>query len=353
MTTADRCLVPVYDRIPLVVESGEGCYVFDASGKRYLDAITGVGVNALGHAHPRILAAIADQCRRCIHTSNLVHHPYQGRLAERLCAMSGMDRAFFSNSGAEAMEAALKAIWGHGRTTNPNKTRLVALHNSFHGRTLGSLAVTAGVIVEPVLGEGRLIPLQDKFLQLAREVSAQAGALLVADEIQCGLGRTGCYFAYQWAGIRPDIVVIAKPLAGGLPMGATLFTHRAASTLTCGMHGSTFGGGPLACRVALEFLDVLDDLLPQIQDIGQYLFHALCGLRDKHACIEDVRGKGLMTGIQLSIPGRPVVEAALERGLLLNCTHGTVLRLLPPYILSRQQADEMVHILDRSLYAEE
>jgi acetylornithine/N-succinyldiaminopimelate aminotransferase len=364
-----------------MIQSGSGCYLTDSSGRRYLDAITGIGVNALGHAHPRIVAALLEQAPLCIHTSPLFRHPYQSLLAETLCAMSGMDRVFFTNSGTESVETALKAVRSRARRLHPEKTRLVALHNSFHGRTFGSLAITgqpkyrrpfeplcpvvtfvepndfaglknavseetAGIIVEPVLGEGGIIPLENDFLRLAREQATRSNALLVADEVQCGLGRTGRYFAYEWSGIRPDIVVVAKPLAAGLPLGATLFTESAAAALPPGTHGTTFGGGPLACRVALEFLSVLEGIMPRIRTIGQELLDGLRRLREKHPAITAIRGKGLMLGIQLSCPGQPFVGKALERGLLINCTHETVLRLLPPFTLSSEEAREILGILD-------
>jgi acetylornithine/N-succinyldiaminopimelate aminotransferase len=374
-------LLQIYDRYPLVVTRGQGCYIFDVEGNRYLDAITGIGVNALGYSHPRIMEVLAEQMQQCIHTSNLVYHPYQGELAEKLCAMSGLNRAFFSSSGAEAMEAALKAVRAHGRSVNVRKTKLVALNNSFHGRTFGSLAITgqpkyqrpfaplapqvtfvdandsvglakaltdetAGIVIEPVLGEGGIFPLTAEFLQLAREVATRRGALLVADETQCGLGRTGRYFAYQSAGIQPDIVVTAKPLAAGLPLGATLFTERAAQALSMGSHGATFGGGPLACRVAIEFLSMLDELLPNIRQVGAQLREGLEEIRHRRPIVTEVRSAGLMFGVQLARPGNQLVMRALERGLLLNCTHDTVLRLLPPYILSSDQAAELLGILD-------
>jgi acetylornithine/N-succinyldiaminopimelate aminotransferase len=374
-------LLQIYDRYPLVVTKGCGCYVFDSEGNRYLDAIAGIGVNALGYSHPRIIEVLVEQAQQCIHTSNLVYHPYQGELAERLCALSGLDRAFFSSSGTEAMEAALKAVRVHGRALHLRKTKLVALNNSFHGRTFGSLAITgqpkyqqpfgplapqvtfvdpndniglakavsddtAGVILEPVLGEGGIFPLKEEFLQLARELATRHRALLVADEIQCGLGRTGRYFAYETSGIRPDIVVTAKPLAAGLPLGATLFTEQAAQALLFGSHGTTFGGGPLACRVALEFLSILDELLPHISQIGNRLRTGLEEIQRRRPIVTEIRSAGLMLAIQLSRPGHDLVIRALERGLLLNCTHDTVLRLLPPYILSSEQADELLRILD-------
>ncbi len=375
MTTSLHTLLPIAGRAPLTIQSGQGSYVLDSDDRRYLDAITGIGVNALGYAHPRITAALVEQAQLCVHTSNLFHHPFQERLAQRLCAMTGLDQAFFSSTGTEAVEAALKAV----RARRPGK--LVALHNSFHGRTLGSLAVTgqpkyrqpfeplspqvtfvepndhcaldravsddtAAIILEPILGEGGIIPLEPDFLRCARELATRAGALLIADEIQCGLGRTGRPFAYQEPGIRPDIVVLAKPLAGGLPLGATLFTEEAAAALPPGTHGTTFGGGPLACRVALEFLDVMEELLPNVRQVGDQLLEGLRGLQSKHQAITEVRGRALMIGIQLDCPGQPFVDRARDRGLLINCTHQTVLRLLPPFTLTSAEAHQIVGTLD-------
>jgi predicted acetylornithine/succinylornithine family transaminase len=378
--TEDQFLVGVYHRYPLVLASGQGCYVFDTQGCKYLDAITGVGVNALGHAHPKILSVLVEQACQAVHLSNLYYHPYQGQLAERLCALSGLDRAFFCSTGTEAMEAALKAARARG--TKLGKTEFVAIERSFHGRTVGSLAVTgqpkyrapfepltpattfvtandleqleaavsnriAAIVLEPILGEGGIVPLSDAFLQRARELATQHGALLIADEIQCGLGRTGRVFAYEWAGIRPDIVTIAKPLAAGLPLGATLFTEEAAAALEPGSHGTTFGGGPLACRVALEFLNQMESLLPHVRQVGMYLSEELTRLWGRYGWLREIRGRGLMLGLQLDRPARPIVERAIEHGLLANATQETVLRMLPPYILEWEQADEVVRTLDR------
>ncbi len=377
----EKYLLNNYDRYGLMVESGEGCYLRGTDGKRYLDLISGIGVNAFGYGHPRITAAIVNQAARCVHTSNLVFHRYQGMLAERLCHISGLDRAFFSNSGTEAMEAALKAVRAR---SYPRPLRLVALQGSFHGRTLGALSVTgqcelrrrfdpfgcevafvepndaaslasavhedtAAVILEPVLGEGGINPLDVEFVKQARELTERHGAYLIVDETQCGLGRTGKYFAYQWAAIRPDIVVTAKPLAAGLPLGATLFTEDAAQWLPPHSHGTTFGGGPLACRVALEFLTLLEEQLPQIRETAVEFRDLLDALASRHPVITEIRSQGLMFGVQLSRPGRPFVDAALERGLLLNCTQGNVLRLLPPYIIQKEQMEEAVRILDEVL----
>ena len=384
MRPDDTHLLPIAGRSALTIVSGEGSFVFDAEGRRYLDAITGIGVNALGYSHPRITAALLDQARLCVHTSNLFDHPYQNELATRLCSISGMDRAFFSSTGTEAMETALKAVRARGRAVDHEKIELVALHNSFHGRTMGSLAITgqpkyrepfepfsskvtfvavndaggleravnhttAGIVLEPVLGEGGIWPLDADFLRLAQDLAWRFGALLVADEIQCGLGRTGRHFAYQDADIQPDIVVLAKPLAGGLPLGATLFTKEAAAALPAGSHGTTFGGGPLACRVALEFLSIMDTLLPKIRERGEQLLEGLRTLGEKHSMIRDVRAKGLMIGLQLDRHGYSLVDRAREAGLLINCTHDTVLRLLPPFTLGADEARQILETLDRVL----
>lgn len=374
-------LLPIYERYPLTIVRGQGCYLFDAGGKRYLDLASGIGVNAFGYSHPRLVAAFQEQASLCVHTSNLFAHPHQDELAARLCGMSGLDRVFFANSGTEAMEAALKAARARGLAARMPRTRLAALHGSFHGRSHGSLAITgqpelrqafeplglavtfiapndsaglraamgedlAALVLEPVLGEGGIYPLDTQFLQQARTSTEGCGAWLIADETQCGLGRTGRHFAYQWAGIRPDLVVTAKPLAGGLPLGATLFTEEAAHFLPPHSHGTTFGGGPLACRVAVEFLAMLEEILPDIEATAERFLERLECLQRHHPVIAEIRSKGLMFGIQLSEPGRPYVLAALERGLVVNCTQGNVLRLLPPYVIGTAEMDEAAAILD-------
>ena len=320
------------------------------------------------------------------HSSNLFYHPYQGQVAAKLCEMSGLDRVFLSNSGTEAMEAAIKGVRAYWNAHDSSRTRLVALNLSFHGRTTGSLSITgqsslrssfepllqdivfidandtsalqeavddrtAALILEPVLGEGGVHPLTDEFLRLAREVTAKQGALLVADETQCGLGRTGKFFAYQWSGVTPDIVVTAKPLAGGLPLGATLFTESAASGITPHSHGTTFGGGPLACRCALVFLNEMEGLLTNVADRAADFRMGLEEIRQKHSCVVRVRSKGLLLGVQLSIPAGPVVAAALKRGLILNATQETVIRMLPPYIVTEAEVKEALQILDEVLPA--
>jgi acetylornithine/N-succinyldiaminopimelate aminotransferase len=377
-------LLQNYSRYPLVLHRGKGCYLFDIAGKRYLDLIAGIGVNALGHGHPRILSVLRDQAALLIHCSNLYYHEYQGPLARRLVELTGLQRAFFCNSGTEAMEAALKMIRAHGRKISPDKLGIVSLDNSFHGRTLGALSVTgqekyrqefepllpggrfvpfndpgaleaavtdrtAGIVLEWIQGEGGIYPLDVAYARQARQLADRYDALLVFDEIQCGLGRTGRYFAYQLAEppVLPDITVMAKPLACGLPLGAVVANEKAAATIASGMHGSTFGGGALACRVALEFLDILGGLLPVIFRLGGDFRVQLSELARHHSFIKEVRGFGLMIGLELDIPGKPFVADALAEGLLINCTHETVLRFLPPYIITEQEVDRAVRILSK------
>jgi predicted acetylornithine/succinylornithine family transaminase len=375
-------LLQNYARYPIVLHRGKGCYAYDVSGRRYLDFITGIGVNALGHSHPRIVKLIRNQAGLMLHTSNLYYHEYQGPLAQRLAKISGLERTFFCNSGTEAMEGALKMIRSHGRKIHADKIEIVSLHNSFHGRTLGALSITgqekyrkdfepllagvrfapanditaleqmvsertAGIVIEWIQGEGGICPISTEYARKARELADRDDALLVFDEIQCGVGRVGKYFAYQMADpiVLPDVMVAAKPLACGIPLGVIVANERAASAIGPGMHGSTFGGGPLACRVAIEFLDILGDLLPRVEQAGDYFRAKLDDLRRRFSFIREVRGHGLMIGVDLDIPGKQIVLDAKAQGLLINCTHETVLRFLPPYIVSDAEIDRGVRIL--------
>jgi predicted acetylornithine/succinylornithine family transaminase len=379
-------LLQNYARYPLVLARGKGCHVYDIDGKRYLDFISGIGVNALGHAHPRLVKVIRDQAALLLHSSNLYYHEYQGMLAKRLCAMSGLQRCFFANTGTEAVEGALKMIHSHGRSVWTDKYEVIALDNSFHGRTFGALSITgqakyradfeplvpgarfvpvndiaaleaafsnrtAGIVLEMIQGEGGINPLTPEFAVKARELATRYNALLVADEIQCGVGRPGTYFAYQRANpmILPDIMVTAKPLACGIPLGVILANDKAAAAIKPGMHGTTFGGGPLACRVALEFCDILDELLPAIQRVGGYFHVVLNELARKYSIIKEVRGFGLMLGAELNIPGKQIVLDAMAEGLLINCTHDTVLRFLPPYIVTEKEVDQAAKVLGKVL----
>ncbi len=377
-------LLQNYARYPLLLQRGRGVYVYDANGKRYLDLISGIGVNSLGYAHPRITKIIRQQAGLLLHTSNLYYHEYQGQLAERLAKISGLQRSFFCNSGTEAMEGALKMIRAHGNSLSPDKTGIVSLENSFHGRTLGSLSITGqpkyrkdfepllpgasfvprndiaaleaavnentgGIVLEFIQGEGGINPISEAFARKARELADRFNALLVFDEIQCGVGRPGAYFAYQLLDpvLLPDIVLAAKPMACGIPIGVIIANEKAAATIKPGMHGSTYGGGPLACRVALEFFDILDELLPSINSVGVYFRTKLTELMRTFPFIKEVRGQGLMIGVELDFSGKQLVLDGIREGLLFNCTHETVLRFLPPYILSEQDVDRAIGVLKK------
>ncbi|MBS1858057.1 MAG: aspartate aminotransferase family protein [Acidobacteria bacterium] len=384
MDLEKQYLLQNYSRYPLVLARGKGCYLYDLDGKRYLDLISGIGVNALGHAHPRLVKVIREQAGLLIHTSNLYYTRFQGQLAERLARMSGLQRSFFANSGTEAMEGALKMIHSHGRAVSTEKYEVIALENSFHGRSMGALSITgqpkyrqdfeplvpgarfvpandlaaleaafsdrtAGVVLELIQGEGGIYPVTQEFAARARELADRYNALLVADETQCGVGRPGTYFAYQRAHpvILPDVMVTAKPLACGIPLGVIMANERAAASIKPGMHGSTFGGGALACRVALEFCDILDELLPAIQRVGGYFHVVLNELARKYGFVKEVRGFGLMLGVELNIPGKQIVLDCMAQGLLINCTHDTVLRMLPPYIITEKEVDQAVKVLNK------
>lgn len=392
MKSEQELLLPTYDRHKILFEKGRGVYLWDSQGNRYLDFLSGIGVNALGHGHPAIQAVLRRQAGKLIHVSNLFFHEYQAELAKRLTKISGLDRAFFCNSGTEAWEGALKLARAHARAQNNNghkaKWRLLALENSFHGRTFGSLATTGqekyrhpftplmpgvnfvafndvedlkrqfdgsvcAICVETIQGEGGIRPLSQEFLQTARQLSERTGALLLVDEIQSGLGRTGRYFAYQHYGIKPDIVTVAKPLAAGLPLGAILTTNFAASGMHPGLHGTTFGGGPLACAVAIEFLRIIDGMMGHIRKLGDYFHAELETLKSKYPSIREVRGMGLMLGVELDSAdaAKAVVARLLQREILINRTHETVLRFLPPYIIEKKHIDRVIRELDSALKA--
>jgi acetylornithine/N-succinyldiaminopimelate aminotransferase len=380
-------LLPTYNRYPIALERGKGVYLFDREGNRYLDFVAGLGVNALGHAHPRVLRAIREQSARAIHFSNLYYHEFQGRLAEKLCRLSGLNRAFFSNSGTEAIEGSIKlARLASHRMGGEAKSQLVALEGSYHGRTFGSMSLTGqdkyrkgfeplleevkfvprndvaalhaavddrtcAIVLEPIFGEGGIYECSASFLQECRAIADRHKAALIFDEIQCGLGRTGTIFAFQSFGVVPDIVAIAKPLAAGLPLGGFLAREEIASAISAGQHGTTFGGGPLACRVALEYLSIIEDenLLENVSRVGAYLQERLKSLGGKYAAVQEVRGRGLIQGLQLSIPARPIVEQALAEGVLFNSTQDTVLRFLPPFLLQEKHVDKGIRVLKKLL----
>ena len=387
-----KLLLGTYDRYPLLFTEGSGVYLKDENGDRYLDLLSGIGVNALGYAHPAIEKAIAEQSRKLIHTSNLYYHHGQAALALRLTEATGMDRAFFCNSGTEANEAALKLAraWAGLKRSEgkPIGTKFLALENSFHGRTMGSVAATwkekyrepfdpvmpgvefvrfgdvddlkakfsqdvCAILIETIQGEGGIRPISQEFLEAARDLTRSTGALLIADEIQSGMGRTGKFCAYQHYGIQPDVVTLAKPLAGGIPLGALLCTEDASQAIHAGMHGTTFGGGPLACAVALAVLDTIEHehLLDHVTVIGTYFREQFARLAKKHEAIVDVRGLGLMLAVELDSAdlAKTVLSETMKRRILINRTSETVLRFLPPFILEKQHVDQAIAALDEIL----
>lgn len=389
-------LLGTYNRYPVVLTRGKGVFLYDLDDRRYLDFVSGLGVNALGHAHPRIVKTIREQAAKLIHVSNLYYHEYQGALAEKLCTLAGGSagrtsigtcRAFFSNSGTEAIEGSIKLarLAGH-RTGGEAKCRLVGLQGSYHGRTFGALSLTGqekhrrgfepmlegvtfvaqndieglraavddntcAIVLEPIFGEGGIHECSVEFLQECRAVADRHKAALIFDEIQCGLGRTGTMFAFQTFSVAPDIVAIAKPLAAGLPLGAFIAKEEFANAISPGQHGTTFGGGPLACRVALEFLAIVEEekLLENVNKVGAYLKQELQAVAEKSPLANEVCGRGFIQGINLEIPARPIVDEALGEGVLFNSTQDTVVRFLPPFLLEEKHVDKGMRVLKKLL----
>ena len=385
-----RALMQTYDRLPILAVRGEGCYLYGDDGRKYLDFLGGLAVNALGYGHPEILAVLRDESESLLHVSNLIYHRYQAPLAEKLAVLAGLDRVFFANSGTEVTEGAMKLARAYARKRHAaagssegfDRVEILALENSFHGRTFGALSATwpekyrqpfeplvpgvkfvrlndlahlgesfrpqvAAILIETVQGEGGVIPIQEEFLRAAQQHCRASGALFVADEIQCGLGRTGRCFAYQKYGLEPDIVLVAKPLAAGLPLAAMIARDSVAQAFSPGMHGTTFGGGPLQCRLALRFLEILErpGFLEHVREVGTYFRGQLERLQREFPAVREVRGEGLMLAAELAVPGKPVVRQALEAGFLFNCTQERVLRFLPPLIIERHHVDELISAL--------
>jgi acetylornithine aminotransferase/acetylornithine/N-succinyldiaminopimelate aminotransferase len=379
-----QVLIPTYDRLPILAVGGEGCALIDDQGKRYLDFFGGLAVNALGYAHPEITHILRLEAGAPLHVSNLIYHPYQAPLAQKLAQHAGLDRVFFGNTGTEAIEGAIKLARAYARKYHPDveRTEILAVENSFHGRTLGALSATwtekyrqpfeplvpgfrfvrlndvahlresfsprtAAVLLEVIQGEGGVVELSEEFLKAAQELCQQQDSLLIADEIQCGLGRTGRWFAFQRFGLKPDVVVVAKPLAGGLPLSAIIAREGAAQAFSPGLHGTTFGGGPLQCRLALKFVEILErpGVLQHVRDMGDYFRVQLEKLQAEFPVIRTVRGDGLMLGAELEVPGKQITRDLLEAGFLVNCTQERVLRFLPPFIIERHEIDELVAAL--------
>ena len=384
-----KLLIHTYDRFPVLFVAGEGVHLIDENGDRYLDLLSGIGVNALGYGSKVIEDAIAKQSRTLINASNYYFNDKMAGLAERVTRLTGMDRVYFSNSGCEAVEAALKLARAHaGVLREEGKqigTKFLALEQSFHGRTFGAISATykekyrapfepvvpgfefvkfndvedlrakfsndvCGILLEAIQGEGGVRPLSEEFFAEARALADSTGALIIVDEIQAGLGRTGKWCAYQYYGIQPDITTLAKPLAGGIPMGATLCTNEVARAFHAGMHGTTFGGGPFACAVAIAVIDHIENehLLDHVVELGEYFQAQLCKLAERHSCIVDVRGKGLMIAAELNSAdlAKEAVTEMLKRHVIINCTSDTVLRFLPPYIFQRSHVDTTIAALD-------
>ena len=380
-------VLQTYRRAPVVFTRGEGVYLFDEDGNRYLDLISGVGVASLGHANPDLADALALQARTLVHTSNLYFHELQGQVASKLAALSGLARTFFCNSGTEAMEGCLKFARRYWHTAGETqRTGLVALDHAFHGRSMGSLSITwddhyrapfqpllqgvvwvpagdvealhaavspatTAIVIEAIQGEGGVRPLSAGFAQAVKDAQRRTGALLICDEVQCGLGRTGVAFGYQRLGLEPDLVAVGKALGAGMPVGAVLVSERVAQAIAAGDHGSTYGGNLLACRAALVFLERLTTggLMAHVQEVGRQMAAGLCELAGKHAVIREVRGAGLMWGIDLHVDATPFVQAALRRRVLINRTADTVIRMLPPYVIKSAEVAEALAQLDAIL----
>ena len=386
----DKNYLPVFNRYKIVLERGEGAYLYDINGKKYIDFLAGIAVNVLGHNYPPLVEAISKQAAKVIHVSNLYYTQAQADAAAKLVKLSGLDRAFFANSGAEANEGAIKIARKYAKKISPDKTQIITAWDSFHGRTLATLTATGqphyhegfeplpggfdyvhyndadelaekisdktcAVMLETIQGEGGVYPPKNDYLKKVRALCDKYGALLILDEIQAGMGRSGKFFAYEKYGIKPDIVTLAKGLAGGVPIGAFICTEEVAQAFHAGDHGTTFGGNPLACAAANVVLDTVpnEKFLAHVEEVGKYFKDKLISLQKKYpAQISEIRGEGLILGAQLDKPkksGVEIVNECMKRGAIINCTVGTVLRFIPPLIITSAQVDEVINILDSVL----
>ena len=383
----DKNYLPVFNRYKIVLDHGDGAYVYDINGKKYVDFLAGIAVNVLGHAYPPLVDVVSKQAAKLIHVSNLYYTEPQANAAAKLVELSGLDRAFFANSGAEANEGAIKIARKFAHSIDAEKSQIITAWDSFHGRTLATLTATGqpkyhkgfeplpsafdyvkyndiadleskisdktcAVMLETIQGEGGVYPPKDDYLKKVRELCDKHGALLILDEIQCGMGRSGKFFAYEKYGIKPDIVTLAKGLAGGVPIGAFIVTEKVAQAFHAGDHGTTFGGNPLACAAANVVLDTIpnEKFLAHVDEVGKYFKGKLIDLQKKYSDqISEVRGEGLILGLQLSnskLKGAEIVNECMKRGAIINCTAGTVLRFVPPLIVTPAQIDEVINILD-------
>jgi predicted acetylornithine/succinylornithine family transaminase len=383
---SDRYIMSTYKRFPVVLTRGLGVHVWDSDGRCYLDLVAGIAVCALGHAHPRVVAAIKEQAENLFHVSNLYHIAPQILLARLLVENSPLDKAFFCNSGAEANEAAIKLARKYASENMGGRYELITMQDSFHGRTLATVTATAqerfhvgfaplpegfryvpyndlpaleaavtektcGVLVEPIQGESGVIIPDPGYLQGIRRICDEKGLLMIADEVQTGIGRTGTLFACEQTEAVPDMITLAKALGNGFPIGALLAKEKIAAAFVPGSHGSTFGGNPLACAAALATLETIleEGILENCRKVGEYFLFRLGELKEKHSRIREVRGRGLILAVELTVPGAEFVLKCMEKGLLINCTNGNVLRFVPPLILTRQDVDKAVGILDEAL----
>jgi acetylornithine aminotransferase len=377
-------VMPTYGRLPIALSHGEGAYVWDTEGRRYLDGLSGIAVNTLGHNHPKLVAALQDQVTKMIHSCNYYQVPLQEELARLLVERSGLTNAFFCNSGLEANEAALKIARKFGHDKGIHRAEVIVCERAFHGRSIATLSATGNpkihagfeplvegfvrvpfndiaaleetvathpnvtaIFMETIQGEGGITPARIDYLQAARRVCDDKGILLMLDEVQCGMGRTGKWFAYQWAGIQPDVMPLAKGLGSGVPIGAVVCGPKAANVLQAGNHGTTFGGNPLAMRAGVTTIQVMEEeqLLAQADRVGKHLMAALKHELGDVKGVKEVRGEGLMIGVELDRPCGVILTRAMEAGLLLSVTADTVVRLLPPLIFTTEQADDLVAIL--------
>jgi predicted acetylornithine/succinylornithine family transaminase len=386
LADSQKYLMNTYGRQPLVLVKGRGAKVYDSDGREYLDFVSGVAVNNLGHCHPRVVVALQKQAQRLMHVSNHYHNEPQINLAKALVASSFADKAFFCNSGTEAVEAAIKLARRYGREVlKQDRFEIITMRGSFHGRTMGSLSATAqekfhksfeplvngfryvpfndvpaveqavnghtcAVLVEPVQGEGGVNVPAEGYLKALRELCDRHSLLLMLDEVQTGMGRTGRLFGYEHEGVAPDVAALAKGLGSGMAIGALIATDKAAQALSPGSHGSTFGGNPLACAAALASLEaLLEDniIIPSVERLGKRFRERLAGLKKKYGFVKDIRGKGLLIGMELDVEGKEIVTACLKEGILINCTMETVLRFMPPLIITEEEIDVVIDALDR------
>jgi acetylornithine/N-succinyldiaminopimelate aminotransferase len=382
-----KYVMQTYAKFPVLFTKGKGVKLISVEGKEYLDLLSAISVTSLGHCHPKVVCAIRNQARKLIQTSNLYYTIPQIKLAEMLAKLSGLDKVFFTNSGAEANEAAIKLARKYSRDNfGAERYEIISMHGAFHGRTLGSLSATpkekiqkdfeplvpgfkyvkfndiqelksavnektCAIMLEAIQGESGVNPVNDEYLKAVRALCTEKNILLIMDEIQCGLGRTGKMFAYEHYGVKPDIVTVSKSLANGLPLGACIASDKAAMSFSAGTHGTTFGGGNVICAAAIAVLNEIKKakILGNVTEMGAYFMEKLNGLKAKYSFLKEVRGKGLMIGVELTINGRDIVTGMLNEGVIINCTNDTVLRFLPPFIITKKHIDHAVKALDMIL----